>query len=42
MQGHVSAINGDTCGAGPVYSFGVHELISGFSGVGVAQSAVSV
>ena len=42
MQLHVSGINGATCGAGPVYSFGAHELTSGFSGVSVAHSIVSV
>ena len=42
MQRHVSGIHIDTCGTGPVYSFGVHELTSGFSGVHVAQSVVSV
>jgi hypothetical protein len=30
VQRHVSGINGATCGAGPVYFFGVHELTSGF------------
>jgi CxxC motif-containing protein len=40
VQLHVSGINGATCGAGPVYSFGVHELTSGFSGVRVAHKLV--
>ena len=42
MQLHVSGINGATCGAGPVYSFGAHELTSGFSVVRVTQSVDSV
>jgi hypothetical protein len=42
VQRHVSGINGDTCGAGTVYYFGVHELTSGFSVVRVTQSVDSV
>jgi hypothetical protein len=42
VQLHVSGINGATCGTGPVYSFGAHELTSGFSGVSVAHSIVSL